>query len=105
MVFKTPTIGQLHDIADQLGFAVNDDYLADMQALMEPMASGYQILDELPDEVPAVRYPRTPGYRPEGEDNPYGAWYVKTNIKGAPRGKLKGQKVAIKDNICVWIRC
>ena len=101
MVFKTPTIGQLHDIADELGFAVTDDYLADMQALMEPMAGGYQILDELPDEVPAVQHPRTPGYRPEDEDNPYGAWYVKTDIKGAPRGKLKGQKVAIKDNICV----
>ena len=101
MVFKTPTIGQLREIADELGFAATDDYLADMQAIMEPMAGGYRMLDLLPDDVPAVRYPRTPGYRPEGDDNPYGAWYVKTDIKGAPRGKLKGRRVAIKDNICV----
>ena len=101
MTFKTPTIGQLQKIADELGFAVTDDYLADMQAIMEPMAGGYRMLDQLPDEVPLVRYPRTPGYRPEGDDNPYGAWYVKTDIKGASRGKLKGQRVAIKDNIAV----
>ena len=101
MAFKTPTIGQLRDVADELGFAVTDDYLADMQAIMEPMAGGYQLLDQLADNVPPLRYPRTPGYRPEGDDNPFGAWYVKTDIKGAPRGKLKGRPVAIKDNICV----
>ena len=101
MTFKTPTIGQLRDVADELGFEVTDDYLADMRSIMEPMAGGYQLLDQLADNVPPVRYPRTPGYRPEGDDNPYGAWYVKTDIKGASRGKLKGRPVAIKDNINV----
>ena len=101
MVFRTPTIGQLREIADELGFAAGDDDLADMRAIMEPMAVGYRTLDGLADEVPAVRYPRTPGYRPEGDDNPYGAWYVKTDIRGAARGKLKGRRVAVKDNICV----
>ena len=101
MTFKTPSIDQLRDVADELGFAVTDDYLAQMQEIMAPMAGGYQLLDELADNVPPVRYPRTPGYRPEGDDNPYGAWYVKTDITGAARGKLKGQRVAIKDNIGV----
>ena len=45
----------------------------------------------MPDYVPAVKYPRTPGYRPEGEENKYNAWYVKTEIKGAPSGKLAGK--------------
>jgi amidase len=48
-----------------------------------------------------VKYPRTPGYRPEGEENKYNAWYVKTTIKGAPSGKLAGKTIAIKDNVCV----
>lgn len=48
---------------------------------------------------PPVRYPRTPGRRPSGEENKYGAWYIKTTIEGAPSGKLKGKTVAIKDNI------
>jgi amidase len=55
----------------------------------------------MPDYVPEVKYPRTPGYRPEGEENKYDAWSAKTTIKGAARGKLVGKTVAIKDNICV----
>ena len=27
--------------------------------------------------------------------------YYKTNIKGAPRGKLKGKRIALKDNVCL----
>jgi Amidase len=53
----------------------------------------------MPDYVPAVNYPRPPGYRPEGEENKYNAWYVKTEIKGASSGKLAGKKIALKDNI------
>src|SRR5437016_9130860 len=53
----------------------------------------------MPDYVPAVKYPRTPGYRPEGEENKYNAWYVKTTIKGAPSGKLAGKTIALKDNV------
>src|SRR5262249_31680876 len=48
-----------------------------------------------------VKYPRAPGYRPSAEENPFNAWYWKTDIKGAPKGLLAGKKVAIKDNICV----
>src|SRR2546429_6069971 len=53
------------------------------------------------DEVPVVKYPRTPGYRPGPEENRQNAWYRKTSIKGAPSGKLKGKRVAIKDNVMV----
>src|SRR5262249_25149589 len=51
--------------------------------------------------VPEVKYPRTPGYRPEGAENPHNAWYVKTTVKGAPGGKLTGKTVVLKDNICL----
>ena len=61
----------------------------------------YDAVDAMPDYVPAVKYPRTPGYRPEGEENKYNAWYVKTEIKGAPSGKLAGKTIALKDNICL----
>ncbi|MBX5455248.1 MAG: amidase, partial [Acidobacteriia bacterium] len=39
--------------------------------------------------------------RPLPEENPYNAWYVKVEIKGAPSGKLAGKKIALKDNICL----
>src|SRR6185369_3470085 len=45
--------------------------------------------------------PRTPGYRPEGKDNKYNAWYYKSEVQGAPSGKLKGKRIALKDNVCL----
>ena len=50
--------------------------------------------------LPPVSYPRTPGYRPQGEENRYGAWYVKTTIEGAADGKLKGKRVAVTRELC-----
>src|SRR5499427_3820069 len=66
---------------------------------MQANYAAYDAVDAMPDYVPAVKYPRTPGYRPEGEENKYNAWYVKTEIKGAPGGKLAGKRVALKDNV------
>jgi len=41
------------------------------------------------------------GYGPAGEENPRGAWYVKTKVDGAATGKLKGKTIVLKDNICL----
>jgi amidase len=38
---------------------------------------------------------------PDTAENPLGAWYVKTDIRGAEKGKLSGKTVAIKDNVLV----
>ena len=46
-----------------------------------------------------MKYPRTPGYRPAGDENKHNAWYVKTTVAGRRRGKLKGKTVVLKDNI------
>ena len=40
-------------------------------------------------------------HRPQGGENPHGAWYVKTSIKGRPGGKLAGRRVVLKDNVCL----
>ena len=55
----------------------------------------------MPDEKPAVKYPRDGGWRPSADENQLGAWYVKTSIKGKAAGKLAGRRVALKDNICL----
>jgi hypothetical protein len=41
--------------------------------LLKPLIDSYQVVDRLPDELPAVSYPRAPGYRPSGAENPYNA--------------------------------
>lgn len=98
---KMPTLHQLEEVADDLGLTFSPEDLATHLAALGPAIGQYNIVDRLADEVPRVAYPRTPGYRPTGEENRFGAWYVKTTIEGAPAGKLKGKKIAIKDNVCV----
>jgi len=100
-MFKHPTVNQLRECAEDLGMSPSDEYLEATHRIVAPLVEAYQALDGVPDHIPPVKYPRTPGYRPEGDENPDNAWYVKTSIKGAKRGKLVGKRVAIKDNICV----
>ena len=44
------------------------------EAISSTLSDTYQRLNELPDPKLPVKYPRTPGYRPAQEDNPYNAW-------------------------------
>jgi Asp-tRNA(Asn)/Glu-tRNA(Gln) amidotransferase A subunit family amidase len=99
MAVRRPTLDQLRSVAEDLGMHMGDEELKSYDALMQANYAAYEAVDAMPDYVPAVKYPRTPGYRPEGEENKYNAWYVKTEIKGAPSGKLAGKKIALKDNI------
>ena len=43
-------------------------------AISKALGDTYQRLYELPDPKLPVKYPRTPGYRPSAEENPYNAW-------------------------------
>ena len=98
---KVPTLEQLGEVAAELGFAFTAADLATHHESLLPSFEAYNVLDRLPDELPLVTYPRLPGRRPMPEENRHGAWYVKTEIEGAPVGELKGKKIALKDNICV----
>ena len=98
---KTPTIQQIGQVAVELGFNFNDADLAAHLEALGPAFAAYNILDQMPDELPPVSYPRCPGRRPTSEENPHGAWYVKTEVRGAGSGKLAGKRIALKDNICL----
>jgi amidase len=101
MTVKRPTHEQMADIVAGLGMSLTGPQI---EAFMEQMAgsfAAYDAVDALPDYIPPVKYPRTPGYRPGGEENKYNAWYIKTEVKGAPDGKLAGKTVVVKDNVCL----
>ncbi len=100
-MFEKPSIVDLRQAAQQLGMNPTDDYLRAVDEIVGPLAQAYAALDAMPDELPAVKYPRGQAYRPQGDENKYGAWYVKTSIKGRPGGRLAGRRVALKDNICL----
>ncbi len=101
MTIKRATLGQLQDIARDLGITMTDERAAEFLGLMQGNFDAYEILEQMPDYKPVVKYPRTPGYRPEGAENKYNAWYVKSTVKGADSGKLKGKTVVLKDNVCL----
>ena len=99
--FEKPTVADLRHAAEQLGMNPSMLYLQTAQDIVAPLVAAYAALDGFPDEKPAVKYPRDGGWRPTPEENPLGAWYVKTAIKGKPGGKLAGRRVALKDNVCL----
>ena len=101
MAVKRPTLAQLQAVARDLGMTLGDEDAASYLDLMQGTFGAYDALDAMADCVPPVHYPRTPGYRPEGDENRYNAWYVKTTVKGAATGKLAGRTIALKDNICL----
>ena len=101
MTIRAPGSEDIVDVGKQLGLNLSKAEAAQYLAAMKPLIEGYHAVDAMADELPEVRYPRLPGYRPGSDENPHNAWYWRTDIKGAAEGKLAGKKVAIKDNICV----
>ncbi|MEE4346034.1 MAG: amidase [Paracoccaceae bacterium] len=101
MTVQRPTHAQMKTIVEELGMHMSDARVQEFLDVMQGTLDAYDIVDSLPDYLPPVLYPRTSGYRPTAEENPMNAWYVKTEIKGAPRGPLLGRTIALKDNVCL----
>jgi amidase len=101
MAIERPTIEQLQALASRLNIRLTPAQAEEYLALMQANFDAYDLIDALPDEIPAVHYPRAAGYRPEGDENPLNAWYYKTEVTGAATGKLAGRTVVLKDNIAL----
>jgi amidase len=99
---QRPSADDLAAIAERFHFTLDAKEQASYGALLEagPFLA-YDTLEGTEDVVPEVRYARGPVEWPEDADNPYGAWYVKSRIEGAPDGPLAGKTLVIKDNVCV----
>lgn len=96
-----PTTRELLAIAENFGLALTETEAAQYRDAMTGAIKSLRRIDELPEEKPKIKYPRTPGYRPQPEENPYNAWYWKTDIRGAPSGPLAGTRVGVKDVVAV----
>ena len=101
MTVQRPTHPQLKEIVGELGMSMSDARVQEFLDVMQGTLDAYDVVDAMPDHLPPVLYPRTAGYRPSPEENPLNAWYVKTEVRGAPRGPLHGRTVALKDNVCL----
>jgi amidase len=98
---KRPTLEQMKDIVGSLHMSMSDAEVSEYLDALEGTFLAYDRVNQLPDYLPPVRYPRTPGYRPGASENPLNAWAVKAEVRGAPHGPLAGKRVVLKDNICL----
>jgi amidase len=98
---KLPTPDELKTVGRQLGMTLSDADVAFFLETMGGNVAAYHAVEAMADPMPRVKCPRTPGYRPEGAENKYNAWYYKSEVQGAPTGRLKGKRIALKDNICL----
>src|SRR4051794_6234072 len=101
MVVRLPTLEQIDDLGSSFGLVLSDEEIVGFQQAFKGPLASYGRLDELVPPGLAPVSPRSPGYRPAASENPYNAWYWKTNIHTGGTGLLSGEKIAIKDNICV----
>ena len=101
MTFKLPDTTELKQLAAELNLTLDDTRAATLLEYMQPIAAGYEFIDQSTDEVPVSPYGGRDYRYPRADENPYGAWLVKCHIKGAASGPLLGRKVAVKDNIFV----
>lgn len=98
---KRPTLDQLQEIVSSLHMNMSTPEVAEYLEVLEGTFASYDRVNQLPDYLPPVRYPRTPGYRPGAAENKMNAWAVKSEVRGAPHGPLSGKRVVLKDNICL----
>ena len=101
MPLTRPDAGDVQHTALKLGFDLTEADAESYLSLMQGLFDAYDVVADLVEPLPPVTYPRAPGVRPASQDNPFGAWAVKSHIRGASTGPLAGKTVAIKDNVCV----
>lgn len=101
MTVKRPSHAQMRAMADRFGMSMTDDELGQFLGVMEGYIQAYDRVNAAPDNLPIVRYPRSPGYRPSPSDNPLNAWYYKTEVHGAVDGPLRGKRIVLKDNVAL----
>ena len=99
MTVRRPTLEQFLDIADGLGMSLSDRETQMFMENFDATCAAYDLVDQTPDYLPEVKYPRKTGYRPDPEANPYNAWYWKSEVQGADNGPLKGKTIVLKDNV------
>ena len=100
-MIQRPSPEQIEEIARGFGMRLTP---ADAESFIRCMAgleAAYTRIDAMAEPRPPVKYARAPGRAPSGAENAHQAWTFRTEIRGAPRGRLAGKRVAIKDNICV----
>ncbi len=90
---RLPKLEEVRALAASLGMSLSDSEVRSYHSMMEGAFSIYTWMDTQEEPKPSVKYPRSFGYRPSREENPFNAWFWRTEIKGAPTGVLSDKRV------------
>jgi amidase len=98
MPIPPPSAHHLEVLNRHYSFGLSADEIAEFAPAVTSTLSASERVEELYDATSPI-----PPDRPWSEptDNPFGGWYVTTNIPGAAEGPLAGKTAAIKDNVSV----
>lgn len=101
MAVRPPRREEIAAIADRYGFRLTDDDVASFTPLVAGALISYDAVEELYEAAAPQPPTGRTATTPREDDNPLGAWYVRTDIREAQDGPLAGYRVAIKDNTAV----
>jgi len=96
-----PSADEIRAAAEALHMHFDAEDVQTYSALMQGMITSLNEIHHMPAPRLPVKYPRGQLSRPEGDENPFNAWFWKCRIEGAGSGPLHGKRIVIKDNICV----
>ena len=100
---REPTLADVASIAAHYGLSMSQADVEGHLGWLSALLPGFAAIDQWPDDFSEPRYADRRSWKVNPEQNPLGAWSVKTEItsEGAPSGKLQGRTIAIKDNVFV----
>jgi len=70
MAVSVPTPSQLRDVASEVGLDLTDTDVTSFIELMRPSVAAYNIVDAMPDNLPAVRIHARPDTAPWAKRTP-----------------------------------
>ncbi|MEQ1514793.1 MAG: hypothetical protein ABL934_19225 [Lysobacteraceae bacterium] len=70
---REPTVADVQSIADHYRLSLSQADLEGHLSRLSEVVDGFTVIDEMPDEFPALRYPGRSSSRPSPEENPLGA--------------------------------
>ena len=87
MTIKAPSPSQIRDLALSVGLDLEPDEIEEYGEALSDINAVFEALDALPEPLPEVKYPRTPGRFPAKEENPHNVPCGNTD-DGRPIGLL-----------------
>ena len=99
MPVRPPDENEVAALAASYGMKPGAEEVAAYTPIVAAFLSSYDAVEELYAGIAPQALADRPSSRPAEADNPLGAWYVTTEIRGAADGPLAGRTVAVKDNV------